>query len=492
MKKKTYRKEAAHHLPGKPRNSTRKNRGYLLYLGITALILITPLVGMTVRPTNETSENKELSKLPAIYDKKGWNQSFLSDLGNYFEEHFAFRQELVTANSLLRSKLVKTSAEKKVALGRDGWLYYSGTSDDYQGVNLLSERSLYNIAHTLSMVQGMTEALGSEFYYTVSPNKNSLYDENMPYYYKKGVKSNLDRLTPYLEEEGVHYVDLKSAFLEEDEVLYLKRDSHWNNKGAVLAYNTILDAAGKEHESYLNIPYIEEKDYLGDLNKMLYPLAAKPEINYTYQRDETYEYISDEKDVEAEWIEAENSQRSGSVLMYRDSFGNTLFPLFANEFAKTYFSKLVPYNLGDVAQYRPDYVIIERVERRISSIIEKPPIMQGPVVKLPQSQSADTQTTVHTRKNGSYFMIEGIIDSRYLETKSRIFITISPNGQNTGTTYEAFGMLAETEEGKESDCGYQLYLMEKNVPQDADFDIEVIVSGEKGTYTVQKMTYTKK
>lgn len=455
------------------------------------LILVTPLAGMAVRPTVATTENKELSRFPSLHGENGWNQEFLSDLGNYFEEHFAFRQELVSANAELRSKIVKTSPEEKVILGKNGWLYYSGTTGDYQGTSLLSERSLFNAAHNLAMMQGMTEALGSKFYYTVSPNKNTLYDENMPYFYQKGKDSNLESLIPYLEEEGVHYIDVKSAFEQEDEVLYLKRDSHWNNKGAVLAYNTMLDTLGKEHEDYLNIPCVETDDYLGDLNTMLYPLTARPEKNYEYQKEQDYHILSEEKDVEADWIAAENQKKTGSVLMYRDSFGNTLFPLFANEFGRTYFSKLAPYSMSDIVKYKPDYVIVERVERRISSIIEQPPIMQGPTVKTGTPEAVETNTTIHTRKNGPYLMIEGIIDPKYLETRSRIYIAVHPTGVQSGQSYEAFGTLMENEDGQLSDCGYQLYLMEKNVPEDTDYDIEVIVSGEQGMVTVQKKTFTQ-
>ena len=462
-----------------------------VYIIVVFLLLILPFAGMGVAPTTQTTENKELKEFPVLFSTDGgWNHRFLSDMGEYFEDHFAFRQELVSANAILRSKVIKTSPESQVLLGSGGWLYYSETTDDYQGTDMLSDRSLYNIAHTLSMMQDMTEALGSKFYYTVSPNKNSLYDAHMPYYYKKGSENNLDRLMLYLAEEGVSYIDLKSAFLKEEEVLYLKRDSHWNNKGAVLAYNTILDALGKEHESYLNIPYEENTDYLGDLNTMLYPLGAKPELNYTWLKEETWQYTSEEKDVEGDWISAANPQGTGSVLMYRDSFGNTLFPLFADEFENTYYTKLVPYSLADIVQYKPDYVVVERVERRISSIIEEPPIMQGPAVQLSAKETVDSDTSISTRMNGSYYMVEGIIDPEYIEEKSRIYISVYPSGQPTGIAWEAYGTLADTEDQAKRDCGYQLYLLEKNIPQGTDFDIEVIVSGQGGAYTVQKKTIT--
>ena len=49
-----------------------------------------------------------------------------------------------------------------------------------------------------------------DFVFTVAPNKNSLYGENMPYYdsLKVDEENNLARLVPFLEKEGVSYVDL--------------------------------------------------------------------------------------------------------------------------------------------------------------------------------------------------------------------------------------------------------------------------------------------
>lgn len=464
----------------------RFKRGYLICV---LVLLLMPLVAMTVAPTTETTEKKELTKLPGLREDGRWNVNLLSDLGAYFEDHFSFRQEMVSANAKLRSALLQTSATEKVIDGTDGWLYYNGTLDDYQGTNLLSERSLFNIAHNLSMMQGMTEAMGSQFWYTIAPNKNTLYDENMPYYYQAGETSNMDQLIPYLEEEGVHYIDLRSAFEEQDEVLYLKRDSHWNNIGAVLAYNTMLDAMQKEHNDYSTIPYEVREDYIGDLNEMLFPVDSEPELNYYYLCSQKYKYTGEGEDVEDDVIEAYNPSGTGSLLMYRDSFGNTLFPLMANEFKNTYFTKLLPYSLSDVAAYHPDYVVVERVERRIASIIEKPPIMQGASGQLVSEQTVETDTTIHTREVGGYLIIEGEIDPDYLGVTDRIYVSVYPTGHPDGRAYEAFGVLTDPDNQKENcDCGYQLYLMEKNIPKDTDYDIEIITVGENGSYTVGRKT----
>lgn len=459
------------------------------YLGCVLVLLMLPFVGMSVAPTMETTENKELAEFPQFIEAGEWNLQFLSDMGAYFEDHFAFRQEMVAADAGIRSGIFQTSAAENVIDGDNGWLYYKGTLDDYQGTNLLSDRSLFNIAHNLAMMQGMTEAMGAQFYYTVAPNKNTLYGENMPYYYREGEESNLERLIPYLEEEQVSYIDLKSVFENESEILYLERDSHWNNKGALLAYNTLLDAMGKAHDDYENVPYELREDYIGDLNEMLFPVGAVPEWNYYYLKEQEYEYVNEADDVEDDLIEAENPDGEGSILVYRDSFGNTLFPLIANEFEETVFTKLVPYSLSDVAEYEPDYVLVERVERRISSVIEDPPIMQGPTVMLTSGQTVETDTTIELEKSGSYLVVRGNIDPEYLETRSRIFVSVYPSGQPDGKAYEAFGVLTGSDEQEEdSDCGYQLYLMEQSVPKDTEYDIEIITIGEEGTYTVAKRT----
>lgn len=455
-----------------------------IYIGIIMLILWIPLIGMMVRPTTETTENRDMAEFPQLLLKGEINHQFLAQMGMYFEDHFAFRPEMVAVNAVVRSRIFSTSATDQIIDGDDDWLYFSGTLDDYQGERLLSERSLYMIAHNLSLLQEAVESAGAAFFYTVSPNKNTLYGENMPYYCKAGTESNLERLVPYLEAEDVHYIDLVNVFKEQKEILYLKRDSHWNNKGAVLAYNALLDAMGKEHENYQNIPYEIRQDYIGDLNSMLYSVNAEPEDNYYYQFVQKYQCAEEADDVEDDWTIASNIEGSGSLLMFRDSFGNTLFPLMANEFAETYYTKLEPYSLNNVYRYYTDYVLVERVERRIASVIEKPPIMQGPVSVAPKSLEIETDSTVQLKKSGSYYVVSGEIDKEYLEDNTRIYVSIFPSGMDSGIVFEASGMLIEKKTGELCDNGYQLYLYEQTLPEDEEYVVQLIAVDDNGSHMV--------
>ena len=197
------------------------------------VICILPFVGMAVCPADKTTENRKMAVFPDIIKESGrLNINFLQELGNYFQDHFAFRLELVSADAQIQSKIFKVSNASPVITGSNGWLYYASTIYDYLGENTITERGINNIAHNLALLQEYVEEQGAKFIFTVPPNKNTLYGENMPYYlqYKINSSSNINMLEQEIKEYDISYCDLFSLFKNQKEVLYLKRDSNWNNK----------------------------------------------------------------------------------------------------------------------------------------------------------------------------------------------------------------------------------------------------------------------
>lgn len=446
-----------------------KNTGYKIFIILVFALLLIPFAGMSFWAANETTENKALAEWPSLTE----TENYLSGMGEYFEDHFAFRQYFVTANALLRGKLLKVSATDQVVVGTSDWLYYSGTLDDYCGTELFDERELYAAVHNLKLMQDYAEGCGSRFILTIAPNKNSLYSEYMPYFYQKGTDTNLEHLTEKMAEAGISYVGLYEQFREEDEELYFQRDSHWNNKGAVLAYNALMNRMEKEHETYLNVPYELEKVHIGDIDEMLYPLAAEPEEDYIYDKEFRYTYVNDVTDNMDDWIETRNPEKEGRLLMFRDSFGESLLPFMADEVGEGYFSRLVPYNLTQVEEYRPDYVIVERVERNLSAFIQDVPIMEGPQTEWIPAPEAETDSVLETQKEGSYLTVKGQIDEAYMKDNTEIFVSVRDNETMDTRTYRAF--YTTTEEGGGN--GYQLYLKGGTVPA-GNLHIYVTVQNE--------------
>lgn len=457
----------------------KKKRWYLIYIAAVLMLAAFPFVGMSVAASNETTENKELARFPRLRSDGTWNVRYLSQLGDYFEDHFAFRQELVAANALIRGRLLGVSASDQVLVGKDGWLYYTGTLDDYLGRNQMSEKGLANAVHNIGLMQQYVEDRGSRFLITIAPNKNSVYDSYMPSNYLRSGENNHTRLTPLLKQAGIHYADLYEIFEESDECLYLQGDSHWNNKGALLVCRKLLDGLDREYDGSAYDSWEVRKEHTGDLAEMLYSVAAKPEDNVYYDRIPIYAYVNDVENTEEDWIETINPNGQGRLLMFRDSFGNSMLPILANEFEYGYFSRLVPYNLGNLDKYHPEYVVVERVERRLSFFAEQPPVMEGPVRVLEELRAAATDTTVSVREDGSWYVVEGTLDSDYTQKDSRVYVSVRPeNGESV--TYEAFLTSSREEEGWNDD-GYQLYLRQASLPRGkVNLDI-ILVNGSTQT-----------
>lgn len=453
--------------------------GLLFYIILIFVILLIPLGGMTFWPTTETTENTPLAEIPSACTEDGKpNFYYLSDWGNYFEDRFAFRPYLITANALLQGKVFGQSATDQVILGKDGWLFYGGTLSDYQGRNLLSDRDWFCLIHNLQLMQEYIEGQGSHFLLTIAPNKNSLYGEYMPSRYLEGNSKNMDYLSQKLQEGRINYVDLYGLFQKSETPLYFKKDSHWHNKGAVLAYRALMEAMGKKHETYLNVPFTEETVHVGDLEEMLYPKAITPEKDFIYKKEMKFQ--CETEDYMTEWIETSNSEKEQTLLMYRDSFGESLLPFMADEFNKGYFSRLVPYHLTQAEHYQPDYVIIERVERRLSSFAEEAPIMPAPQRENRLSLKTETKSEVKAKTEGSYFSVNGTVEEDLIRDDSELFVEII-DGDGERNTYAPFYLTKN---------GFQLYLKEETVPS-GTFQINILTELNNQSIIVCSESFTK-
>ena len=108
----------------------------------------------------------------------------------------------------LKDKNIEFEDSINVIYGKNDWLYYSSTLDDYSGRNKLSERELFNLAYNLSIVQDYLQKQDIKFVFTVPANKNTLYGENMPYYYIASdvEEHNAKQLEKHLEKQNINYI----------------------------------------------------------------------------------------------------------------------------------------------------------------------------------------------------------------------------------------------------------------------------------------------
>lgn len=345
-----------------------------IYIALCLAVLIAPFAGMLIFGGAKPAANEVLASRPELTKKDGgFNTEVLNDTQDYIADRFFLRQECASAWSAINAKLLRTSVEEGVVLGSDGWLYYGETMDDYMGIGL-SDGQLTAAARNLALMQEYVQGRGARFVFTVAPNKNSLYPEHMPGCVPAGSGGNRERLVALLGAAGVNYADLFAPFLERDETLYYRGDSHWTSRGAALAADVLLRSTGRE-SGWFNAEFLPTDGHIGDLYEMLYPTGSLAEA----AEAPVFTHTSDANPNGGNALNIRtHSGGEGALLCFRDSFGRALYPYLADSFGEALFCRQESYDLTRMDELCADTVIIELVERNIGWLIAKPPVFPAP------------------------------------------------------------------------------------------------------------------
>ena len=363
----------------------KKNHLYAAFAALILLLCLIPSLGMLL-PAGEDQAggNQAISKAPSLQNAEGdWNANYLSQIQDFAGDNFYLRQDMITAWSALNAGVLGSSITEDVVLGKDGWLYFGDTLPDYAGLDPMTEREIFSAARNLSLISEYCESQGAEFLFTVAPNKSSLYPEHMPGLTASREPHNAKRLAAELERQGVDYLDFFALFQGQEETLYFKTDSHWNSKGAACAADAVNGALGRS-SSYSEGPFTPEAVHKGDLYDMLYPAGDGLEEDQVYGGALDFEYDAPIRSAENLTIMTHGGGED-SLLMFRDSFGNNLYPYLADSFDAALFSRSMPYRLDLVSQREADYVVAELVERNLRYLIQNVPVMPAP--ERPQGES---------------------------------------------------------------------------------------------------------
>ncbi len=461
----------------------------LIFTAVCLGACAVPFAGMVFAPSNEAVGNEQQTTLPSFKSENGdVNEQYFQQLGDYFSTHYAFRPQIISADAEILSNVFGTSNLDSVVVGSNNWLYYSSTLDNYLGKNLMSSRAIFNTAHNLEITQNYLEQNNIKFLFTVAPNKNTLYPGNMPYYYskKESVNSNLKSFVARIKDSSLNYCDLLAPLESSDEVLYLEQDSHWNNKGALLAYNQILDSLGKPHDDYNSAQAVRTKNFYGDLGKMLYPSTQQPEYNYEYDINQTYSYVTPTKSVEEAMISTQNDKASGRLYMYRDSFGNALLPYFANAYNSAYFTKAFPVNLAlESTIQKSDTVVFEIAERNLIWFAQSPPVIPANELSVPNAKKTDgckwNVKAEISQVNMQYVSMTGSADSSFCRDDSEFIVLVNSKDGN-GRAFEAF-----TTSNDSSDYCFQAYIPSEYLNSDS-VDVSLIIKNGSEYAVTQSQT----
>lgn len=333
------------------------------------VICIIPL-GCMKFVSSSLDENRNLSEFPKWNKENGtWNREYFNELSTYVSEHFAFRSQLVELDGQIKYRLFKSPSNEQVIIGKDGWMYFDSTLEDYAGVTL---DDIPAIADNLENVCKYIEDKGKKPLILIAPNKNSVYPENMPARFGSPAKeNNLSLLQTELAKRNVPYIDAKQVLIDykATDTVYLKYDTHWNDTGARLVMNSVYDRLGTGDYHVLD-NYSIEAVHEPDLYKLLFPTDGYLEEQRVYpDREKNYSYVGRMRSFDDMTIKTKADNGNGhSILVYRDSFGRAMIPYMSSVFSQCTYNRSTPYDLSVMDKVECDYVLIEIVERNIKDL----------------------------------------------------------------------------------------------------------------------------
>ena len=326
------------------------------------------------------------NRLPAVWPKfKGIGQSrdFITGVENYFNDHFGFRKRLIRWNNYWKHQLFRTSTLKEVLVGREGWLFYTGAQmlEHWTRQAAWTEQDLQNWRRLLELRRDWLHQRGIKYLFIVPPDKHTVYPEYLPDWMVKSSKpAKLQQLADYMKTHStVEFIDLTQSLIDAKKIRvdYLKTDTHWNNFGAFVAYQTLAQALTRQFPELQPLP-ADTYDWKpapqprGDSAILLGSDSAVETMGFTYVPlrprpllKEIYDPIRlpHQGTKETRPCYTRNEQASGKAMVFHDSFARSWLQFLGQHFKEVIYVWQYNWDCALIERERPNIVIDETIER---------------------------------------------------------------------------------------------------------------------------------
>ena len=256
------------------------------------------------------------------------------------------------ARFYLYSKYGKTFDDNVIA-GKDGYFflgnYDSNVLDVITGKYKADEQKINEFCQKLLGLQSWYESVGIEFLLVLAPNKHSIYKDKLPDNLQYGGENNTDIIIKTAKSMGIKILDLRPVLLEnKDKMLYCKTDTHWNNRGALIAYNEII-AALKNKITTPKYEIQNTKVSSGDLIR----ISKMSSFFKEYKEDDVKIVLNDDKIKACDIIKgvidcSKNNNDLLNVYIKNDKAANELKLLYIADSFSFATSKLVNHTFKEI------------------------------------------------------------------------------------------------------------------------------------------------
>ena len=230
------------------RGLLKSHRRYFALLAL--LVAATPLaVGLVApdSPATVLKEGRRLARAPRL-PRTGEDWLALpGELDAYLKDHFGLRQTLIRAHKDF-TKPMLGRGDDSVLIGRDGRMFYLGEEAVRQSAGLvLRDQRVADAVELVAAINGDLARQRVRFLVASPPNAASVYQDDLPdWAQNRGRRTEYDLFLEGLAAKGVKSVDLRPAMekARSEGAAYFRHDSHWTARGALAAYNAVVEADG--------------------------------------------------------------------------------------------------------------------------------------------------------------------------------------------------------------------------------------------------------
>lgn len=341
----------------------------IMIFGIICLLSLLSLFA----PKQEmlTIENRKAASLPSFSLADWIAADWQEGLGNYVDDHVAFRQEWINLKCFVDEMFFLQTEEDGILLGKDGQMFtkeFVSVKENKQFIKNISE--LVSFAETTNVPVSVM----------LVPSPSTIFPERLP---KNAPMASEDDLLEYMENElqpkctVLRVKDTLSA--HKDEYIYYRTDHHWTTLGAYYAYVDYCQSREKEPcdpdwnqaihiENFYGTHYSKTRYILTVPDEIIYFPTDNPMVVYKVTGDAAFEAQSpqavintvrfDEYDKYAAFLDGNNGysvikgEGEGKILVVKDSYANCFIPFLLSNYEQIGVSdyRNYAYNLSNLVE----------------------------------------------------------------------------------------------------------------------------------------------
>lgn len=311
----------------------------------------------------------------------------------YYDDHFGFRNRLIRWYQNWRIGLYHDRSVYRVMTGRDGWLFWAQQQmvENYLGLNPFTPEDLQAWQSLLEHRRDWLARRGIAYVFVIAPDKQDIYPEHLPDWLARAAAArNRTKVDQFVEQIRAHstvtVVDLRGPLLaaKNSWPLYLKNDTHWNQYGALIAYQDVLGTLQRAVPG--NWSPKRPGDFVitncsttvpGDLGAMIGTEQPEPNYFQVIPRTEVGRPTTMELtnwvarwDAHKNYWQIRNPEApERTAVFFHDSFGEYWRPFLARQFSQiTGVGDNREFATEVITNTHPDIVISEILERYFDTV----------------------------------------------------------------------------------------------------------------------------